>query len=47
LIEYTGEISQRHILLKELLDRNLKVITFNPQGLALENVYMQMIQDSR
>jgi len=46
-IEYIGDPNLRYSLLKELLATNLKVISFTPQGLALENIYMQMIQDSR
>jgi len=46
-IEFTGEPNQRYQLLKELLAADFKVISFNPRGLALENLYMQMIQDSR
>ena len=46
-LEYTGEVDQRYLLLKEMLDADMKVISFNPRGLALENLYMQLIGDSR
>jgi len=46
-IEYSAEPSTRYLLLKEMLDAGLKVNSFNPKGLALENLYMQMIQESR
>jgi len=46
-IEYTGDPDSRYLLLKELLGADIKVISFNPKGLALENLYMQMIQESR
>lgn len=47
LIEFDGNLEERHILLKNLIGANLKIISFNPQGLALENIYMQLIEDSR
>ncbi|MEM3038222.1 MAG: ABC transporter ATP-binding protein [Thermoplasmata archaeon] len=46
-IEYSADPSTRHLLLKEMLDAGLKVNSFNPKGLALENLYMQMIRESR
>jgi len=46
-LDYTGEVEQRYLLLKEMLDADMKVISFNPRGLALENLYMQLIGDSR
>jgi len=46
-IEYTGAPDSRYELLKEMMAADMKVISFNPRGLALENLYMQMIQDSR
>lgn len=46
-LEYTGDPALRYLLLKEMLDADMKVITFNPRGLALENLYMQLIGDSR
>jgi ABC-2 type transport system ATP-binding protein len=46
-LEYSGDPSTRYLLLKEMLDAEIKVITFNPRGLALENLYMQLVGDSR
>lgn len=46
-IEYSADPGTRHLLLRELMDAGLKVNSFNPKGLALENLYMQMIQESR
>lgn len=46
-IEYSGEQNLRYLLLRELISTDLKVISFNPQGLPLENIYMQLIQNSR
>jgi hypothetical protein len=30
-----------------MLAADMKVLTFNPRGLALENLYMQLVGDSR
>jgi len=46
-IEYSGDTNSRYQLLRELMTTDLKIITFNPRGLPLENIYMQLIQDSR
>jgi ABC-2 type transport system ATP-binding protein len=46
-LEYSGDPSTRYLLLREMLDADIKVITFNPRGLALENLYMQLVGDSR
>jgi len=46
-LEFTGDPSLRYLLLKEMLAADMKVITFNPRGLALENLYMQLVGDSR
>ena len=46
-LEYSGDPATRYLLLKEMLDADIRVITFNPRGLALENLYMQLVGDSR
>lgn len=46
-IEYSADPNTRHLLLRELMNAGFKVNSFNPKGLALENLYMQMIQESR
>jgi TusA-related sulfurtransferase len=46
-IEFTGDPNIRYLLLKEMLAADMKVLTFNPRGLALENLYMQLVGDSR
>jgi ABC-2 type transport system ATP-binding protein len=46
-LEYKGDPDQRYLLLREMLAADMKVISFNPRGLALENLYMQLVGDSR
>jgi len=46
-LEYSGDPNTRYLLLKEMLAADMKVLTFNPRGLALENLYMQLVGDSR
>lgn len=46
-IEFEGDLSARHQLLKEMLGADMKVVAFNPKGLALENLYMKTIKESR
>lgn len=46
-IEYTGETNSRHQLLQEMLAAGMKVLSFNPHGLPLENLYMQLVKESR
>jgi len=45
-IGYEGDAKARDLLLRELLAAGLKVASFNPHGLALENVYLKIVKGS-
>ena len=45
-IGYEGDAKDRDMLLRELLASGLKVASFSPHGLALENVYLEMVKGS-
>ena len=46
-VDYRGEPNCRSLLLREMLAAGMNVLSFNPHGLPLESLYMQLVSESR
>lgn len=47
MIEFEGGDDEQARLLREMIDAGIDVLTFREEGLALENLYMDLIKESR
>ena len=46
-IDFRGQPNSRNLLLREMLAAGMNVLSFNPHGLPLESLYMQLVSESR